>query len=186
MIERNENSDRTDITELLKSDGRDGIERALPHVYQELCLVASAYLRKERGDHTLQTGDLVHEVYMRLQSRDRADWRSRKHFLVVAADAMRRYLIDYARRHNADKRNGDGQPTLTLPNLGDHALDIMDLERALVELEQFDEDLATIVKLRFFAGLPTHEIGPVLNLSPMAVSRRWWQAKQWLKVELMA
>ncbi len=179
-------NESSDITELLASTEPDAMERALPHLYQELSVVASSYLARERADHTLQTGDLIHEVYMRLQGRKQMDWQSRKHFLVVAANAMRRYLIDYARQHGAKKRQRPDRGTITLPALDEKEFDVMDLESALTKLEALDDDMATIVKLRFFAGLPAREIAPVLGLSDMAVARRWWQARQWLKRELAA
>ena len=175
-----------DITELLSSSDPDALDRALPLIYDVLSDIASGYLRQERADHTMETGDLVHEVYSRLRGQSDADYHSRKHFLVVAANAMRRLLVDYSRRHNADKRTPGQQLTITLPALDEKAFDVMDLDAALTKLETLDQEMAVIVKLRYFAGLPAHEIGDVLDLSSMAVSRRWWQARQWLKRELAA
>ena len=173
-----------DVTQLLTSDDPDAAERALPFIYDTLRKVASSQLRHERDDHTMETGDLVHEVYFRLSGMRDVQWENRKHFLLVAATAMRRYLIDYARSRNTAKRSKPDHLTVTLPNIDNAQLEIMDLERALTKLESVDEELATVVKLRFYAGMPAADIGPVLKLSPMAVSRRWWQAKQWLKREL--
>ena len=176
--------DEIDITGLLSSTEPGAVDRAFPHIYGELAKVASAYLARERDDHPLQTRDLVHETYMRLRNKDQVDWQSRKHFLVVAAKAMRHLLLDLARRRLTGEKVARKEQAITVGHIDGLPVDIIDLDAALVQLESENSTLAEVVQLKFFAGLPAKEIGPLLGLSPMAVSRRWWQAKQWLRVQL--
>lgn len=175
-----------DVTRWL-AEWREGDERALerllPVVYGELRRLASRYLDREREDHTFQTHDLIHEAFLRLVPQRRVDWQNRAHFFAVAAQMMRRILVDHARRRRYDKHGGALQRVAIaeMPDLGVRSdLDFVGLDEALVELAQVDPSLAQIVDLRFFGGLEHGEIAGVLGVSTPTVQRRWRTAKAWL------
>lgn len=179
-----------DVTALLgdwSRGDRSALDQLLPLVYAELRLIATRQLRKERVGHTLQPTALVHEVYLRLVRQREGDWQNRAHFFGVAAQVMRRILVDHARRQNAGKR-GEGIPCLSvedareLPAPGE--LPILALDRALDRLEKVDSELARIVELRAFGGLTLEEAAHVLNVSPSTAKRDWRTAKAWLAREL--
>ena len=175
-----------DVTRWL-AEWRNGDERALerlfPVVYGELRRLASRYLDRERQGHTFQTHDLIHEAFLRLIPQRHVDWQSRNHFFAVAAQMMRRILVDHARRRQYDKHGGalhrvalDEMPDLAVRS----DLDFVGLDEALVELAEVDSSLAQIVDLRFFGGLEHGEIASVLGVSKPTVQRRWRTAKAWL------
>jgi len=158
----------------------------LPLVYAELRRVAARQLRNERADHTLAPTALVHEVYIRLVDQRSVDWQNRAHFFGVAAQVMRRILVDHARRHGASKR-GEGVRCVSIEEAKEVAasneIPILGLDDALTRLEQIDPDLAKIVELRAFGGLTIEDAAHVLSVSPSTVKRDWRTAKAWLNRE---
>lgn len=165
----------------------EALERLMPLVYDELRHIAARYLRKERQDHTLQTTALVHEAYIRLIDQNQANWQNRAQFFGVAAQMMRRILVDHARGHQADKRGG-GAAKLSLDEAIEIAdqkeVDLIALDDALNQLAQLDEQQCRVVELRFFAGLTVEEVAEVMKLSPATIKREWSMAKAWLHREL--
>lgn len=181
-----------DVTGLLVDFGkgdREALEDLMEAVYIELHRMASRYLSKERRDHTLQTTGLVHEAYLRLVGQDRIRWSNRLQFYGVAAQMMRRILIDYARGRSYQKRGG-GVPKVALERIGEVALDrpaeLVALDDALVDLEAFDPQLSKLVELRFFGGFQLQEVADLMGVSKITVSRRWTIARAWLYRHLAA
>lgn len=179
-----------DVTQLLQSwsDGnRQALADLLPLVYDELRRLAASYMRFEAPGHTLQATALVHEAYMRLINQREVHWKSRAHFFGIAAQMIRRILVDHIRATRAQKR-GSGFAALSL----DEALgvsekknwEIMALDDALKTLAKFDPQQAKIVELRFFAGLSIEETAAIVGISPATVKRDWVAAKAWLFREL--
>jgi len=166
---------------------RTALTQLLPLVYAELRRVAARQLRRERPDHTLQPTALVNEAYLRLVDQRQVDWQNRAHFFGVAAQVMRRILVDHARRHRASKR-GDGVRCVSIDEAKDVAaaneMPILALDHALGRLETLDADLARIVELRAFGGLTIDEAAHVLSVSPSTAKRDWRTAKAWLTREL--
>ena len=178
-----------DVTQLLRelSGGdRAALDKLLPLVYKELRHLAQGYLRRERSDHTLQPTALVHEAYLRLVDQNVA-WQNRAHFFGVAAETMRRILIDHARSHQARKR-GSGDIKLSLDegiNISDErARDLIALDDALKALARLDPQKSRIVELRFFGGLSIEETAEVLGVGTATVIRQWRTAKAWLYHEI--
>lgn len=157
--------------------------RLIPLVYGELRRLAGRYLKQERGRHTLETHDLIHEAFLRLVDQRQVDWRNRAHFFAIAAQMMRRILVDHARRRGS-RKHGGGVWKLVLEDVPDLAtqreVDLVALDEALGELAQVDGELAKVVELRFFGGLDHDEVAAVLGLSNPTVRRRWRVAKAWL------
>ncbi|MBL0162915.1 MAG: sigma-70 family RNA polymerase sigma factor [Xanthomonadales bacterium] len=157
-----------------------------PLVYQELRSLAHAQLRGEGEGHTLQTTALINETYLRLIGQNRTDWQTRSHFVAIAAQAMRRILIDHARRKLADKRPDPRQRVdfefAEMIPLRDETL--LALDRALSDLETLDPRQAKVVELKFFAGLDLDQIAKVLDVSAATVTREWRLAKGWLHMAL--
>lgn len=177
------------VTQLLSAYSRgdqQALDRLLPLVYDELRRLAGGYLRRERSDHTLQATALVHEAYMRLVEQD-VSWQNRAHFFGVAAQMMRRILVDHARGHAAAKR-GSGGIKLALDELVDlsdeKAADLVALDDALNALAAIDEQKSRIVELRYFGGLSIEETAHVLNIGTATVTRQWNIAKAWLYKEV--
>jgi RNA polymerase sigma factor (TIGR02999 family) len=171
------------------ADSSDGPGSVFALVYDELRKLAAAALRHERTDHTLQPTALVHEAYLRLADEPTARWENRSHFMAVAARAMRRILVDHARKHKAVKR-GSGAVRLSLDDLeraatlpGD-AVDLVALDDALGRLATLDPRQARIVELRFFGGLSVEETAAVVDSSARTVKRDWQLARAWLKREM--
>jgi RNA polymerase sigma factor (TIGR02999 family) len=166
---------------------RAALTALLPLVYGELRRVAARQLRRERADHTLQPTALVHEAYIRLVDQRQVDWQNRAHFFGVAAQVMRRILVDHARRHDAGKR-GDGVRCVSIDEARDvaatNAIPVLALDQALDRLETVDAELARIVELRAFGGLTIEEAAHVLSVSPSTAKRDWRTAKAWLNREL--
>ncbi len=180
---------REDITQLLLewSDGdQESMERLVPLVYNELRRIASRYLTGERSDHSLQPSDVVHEAYFRLVDQNAVRWRNRGHFFAIAAQTMRRILVDHARMHKYAKRGG-GKPRLSIDLVGEPAIerpsDLVALDDALTSLSDFDPAKAKIVELRFFGGLSIDETADVVGTSRATVVRQWRMAKAWLHRE---
>jgi RNA polymerase sigma factor (TIGR02999 family) len=175
-----------EVTELLRawSDGDAGArDRLIPLVYQELRQRAAACLRRERRSDTLQPTALVHEAYLRLVDQRRAVWRNRAQFLAVAAEMMRRVLVDRARAHRAAKRSGNwARVTLDPALAATDAVDVrvLDLDAALTELASFDPRRSRIAELRFFGGLSLEEAGEALGVSLATAERDWQVARAWL------
>jgi RNA polymerase sigma factor (TIGR02999 family) len=179
-----------DVTALLgdwSCGDRTALNHLLPLVYAELRRVAARQLRKERADHTLQPTALVHEVFIRLVDQRQVDWQNRAHFFGVAAQVMRRILVDHARRHSAGKR-GEGVRCVSVDEAkhvpASNQMPILALDHALDRLETVDAELAKIVELRAFAGLTIEEAAHVLSVSPSTAKRDWRTAKAWLTREL--
>jgi RNA polymerase sigma factor (TIGR02999 family) len=174
------------VTALLKR-WRQGdsaaLEKLLPLVYNELRRIAARQLRRERPDHTLQPTALVNEVYLKLVDQDRIDWRNRAQFFGVAAQLIRRILVDHVRNRRAAKR-GAGAITVALDNAVlepvPQDIDLIKLDDALLSLAAKDEQQSRVVELRFFAGLSIEETAQVLGISPSTVKRDWAAAKAWL------
>lgn len=178
------------VTQLLSEmqKGRTGAaDELLPLVYQELRRIARAYMRRERPDHTLQATALVHEAYLQLVDQKRVDWKNRAHFFGVAAQLMRRILVEHARAHQAQKRGG-AAAKLTLEEAINYfpqkELTLVALDDCLKELERLDPRQSRIVELRFFGGLTTEETSEVLGISTATVEREWRSARAWLHAQL--
>ena len=178
------------ITHLLKewSDGdQQALEELTPLVYGELRQQAARYLRRERPGHTLQTTALINEAYLRLIDAKDVQWQSRTHFFAIAANLMRRVLVDHARRRGAEKRGGS-QVRLTLNDALSAAketdVDLMAIDEALNRLATIDAQQARIVELRFFSGLSVEETATALGVSPKTVKRDWSVARAWLRREI--
>lgn len=176
-----------EVTRLLQdwSDGsREALDKLLPLVYEELRRLAHSYLTHERPDHTLQTTALVHEAYLRLIDQHSVNWQNRAQFFALSAQAMRRILIDSARRHTSVKR-GSGGSKISLDEAatvsGETANEsLLALDMALQELEKVDAEQSRIVELRYFGGLTIEETAEVLKTSPATVKREWTMARAWL------
>jgi len=178
------------VTELLlrwRSGDSDALQSLMPLVYAELHLLADAYLRRERSDHTLQSTALVHEAYLRLTGNALPEWHDRAHFFGIAAHLMRQILVEYARSRNAAKRGGRAC-RLTLGGAEDHFerpdADIVALDDALNDLSKIDPQQARVVELRFFAGLSIEDTAQALGISASSVKRDWNTARVWLFREL--
>ena len=171
----------------LSSDNQKVLPQLIPVLYGELRQLASSYLRRERANHTLQPTALVHEAYLRLVDQNVVQWKNRAHFFGVAAQLMRRILVDYARSHQAEKRGGD----ISKVCLEDAVIaskangpDVLALHETLGRLAAIDQQQERIVELRVFAGLTIEEIAEVIGVSPATVKRDWSTGKAWLAREL--
>ena len=179
------------ITQLLKewSDGNGAsLDELMPLVYEELRRQAARYLRRERANHTLQTTALIHEAYLKLVDQRKVKWQNRAHFFAIAAQAMRRILVDYARERKREKRGGAAE-NLPIDEAFQVAskeknIDLVALDEALTRLAEFDERQARIVELKYFSGLDIDETAEVLGISNATVRRDWNIAKAWLKQEI--
>jgi RNA polymerase sigma factor (TIGR02999 family) len=174
------------VTHLLQAWGRGDLqsrEALLTLVYQDLKRQAAAYLRRERPEHTLQPTALVHEAFVRLVGQDRVEWQNRAHFFGVAAQMMRRILVDHARARRAEKRPEMGIRVELDDRIGvatPRGDDLLMLDQALDELSAADARQGQIVELRYFGGLSEQEVAELLSLSRTTVSREWKQARSWL------
>ncbi len=171
--------DSVDVMQLLANAGegdKRAIDHLLPLVYDELRSIASNLMRSERADHTFDPTVLVHEAYTKLVDQTRAQWRDKAHFFAVAAQAMRRILIDHARRRNTHKRGGQRSKLLLTDQLiiaYDNEIDLIELDDALKKLAEENEDYSRLVELRFFAGLTIADTATILNTSTSSVERQW-------------
>lgn len=180
-----------EITQLLaayNNGDHQALEQVFPLVYNELRRLAAGYLRREREDHTLQPTALVHEAYLRLLGQD-VDWQNRAHFLGVAAQMMRRILVDHARQHRSEKR-GSGGVKIALDEVeainlsAERAADLIALDDALTALAEFDPQKSRMVELRYFAGLSVEETAKVLGISIATFVRQWKTTRAWLYREI--
>jgi RNA polymerase sigma factor (TIGR02999 family) len=182
---------RKEVTQVLLDWNRgdeNAPERLMPLVYEELRRLARQYLQRERPDHTLQATGLVHEAYLRLVDQSNMTWQNRAQFFSVAAQMMRRILVDHARAHQAAKRGGVREKLEfdeALAPSDERAVDLIALDDALQDLVTFDVRKSRIVELRFFGGLSIEEIGEVLAISPRTIRREWRVAKAWLRREII-
>lgn len=174
------------ITELL-IEWRDGdvtaLDKLMPLVYEELRRLARYYMRRERPGHTLQTGALVNEAYLRLVDHKGMRWQNRAHFYAVAAQAMRRILVDHARFHRYAKRGGGAQPLeldAAAAQFQRQAAELVALDDALSDLSAIDPRKSQIVEMRYFGGMSVEETAQVLGVSSVTVMREWRTAKAWL------
>lgn len=180
-----------DITTLLVRWGhgdQQALDALTPMVYQELRRLANSRLRRERSDHTLDGTALVHEAYLRLVDQKQVEWRSRNQFYALAAELIRRILVDHARARVAAKRGGGGVKLSldeALAPAQEREQDLVSLDDALNALGQADPQQSRIVELRYFAGLTIEETADVLGLSPATIKRDWVIAKAFLKREMM-
>jgi RNA polymerase sigma factor (TIGR02999 family) len=185
-------SESNQLTQLLIAWGAgdaQALEQLTPLVYAELRRLAHAYMRGERPGHTLQTTALVHEAFLRLLGNPQEQWQNRAHFYGIAAQMMRRVLVDYARTNLRAKRGGT-QVHVALEDIGEDAdlavsqasfdVEVLALDAALAELNNLDARRARVVELRFFGGLSVEETAQVLNVAPDTVVRDWRVAKAWL------
>lgn len=171
----------------LKQDDSDLVERIYPLVYEHLRNEAHYQLRRERADHTLQTTALVHEAYLKLVDQKQAEYHNRTHFLAIAALAMRRILISYARKNNAEKRGGKEQAITFVDGMAPYEArlsEMIDLDDALQKLEEMNERQAKIVQYRFFGGLNYKEIANVVGGTEHSVRYDWRVARAWLRREI--
>src|SRR6266550_3905137 len=183
-------SNSDNVTQLLLewSDGnQNALQELLPLIYGELRRLAHNFLYRERAGHTLQTTALVHEAYLKLIDQRDARWQNRAHFFAIAAQAMRRILIDSARKHAAQKRGG-AQEKLALGEVASISLEpdtkLLALDEALDALAEIDPQQSRIVELRYFGGLTIEETAEVMNSSPATVKREWAMARAWLHQKL--
>jgi RNA polymerase sigma factor (TIGR02999 family) len=181
----------TEITEMLRewSGGKqEALDALLPFVYAELHRQAARYLRRERGGHTLQTTALIHEAFLKLIDQREVNWQNRAHFFGIAAQMMRRILVDYARNRHREKRGGADEnlplEAAALVISGRKSIDLVALDEALMRLEKIDERQARIVELRYFSGLSIEETAEALRISPATVKNDWRMAKAWLHQEI--
>ena len=183
-----EESSAVDITQLLRDwqrGDREALDRLMPLVYDELHLIASRHLARERPERTLQTTALVNEAYMKLVDQRKVDWQNRAHFFALAAQLMRRIVLDDARRRHRQKHGGE---VIRIPiegvqvaaRSGLDAIDVLELDRVLTQLETLDVDQGRIVELRFYGGLTIEETAEVMGVSIATIKREWAMAKGWL------
>ncbi len=175
-----------DLTQLLvdwSAGDQEAFGELMPVVYDELHRLAARYLRRERGDHTLQTTALVHEAYIRLIDQKRVQWQNSLQFFALAAQMMRRILVDHARRKGYEKHGGqvrrvslDDAPEVSR----ERAADVVAVDEALLALAEVDKELARIVELRYFGGFKSEEIGELMGVSVPTVTRKFSLAKAWL------
>lgn len=183
-------SDPEDITQLLSkvtAGDREAQSKLISIVYDELHRLASYYMRQERPDHTLQPTALVHEAFLKLFEQQDMTWENRKHFFAVAAQVMRRILVDHARTRNAQKR-GAGRQRIELESAAvwaeDRPRDLLVIDEALTRLADWDARQCQVVELRFFGGLSIEETAEVLGVSTRTIKRDWTMARAWLHGEL--
>jgi RNA polymerase sigma factor (TIGR02999 family) len=183
-------STRQEVTQLLGdwSGGDEGaLEKLIPLVQPELHRLAHYYMSRERAGHTLQTTALLNEAYLQLTDKTQPPWRNRTHFMAVAAQLMRRIMVDHARARHALKR-GAGAIRVTLDETAlvteERAEELLALDEALEKLAEFDRRRCEVVEMRYFGGLTVEEIADVLKVHPNTVMRDWRAAKAWLYAEL--
>ena len=180
-----------DVTILLRklTDGdKAAPEELMPLVYDELRRLARGYMKNERTGHTLQATALVHEAYIRLVDWENVTWQNRAHFFAVAAQMMRKVLVDHARSRDAQKRGGGAQKlaldeAVSFPT-AKREVDLIALDEALQSLAELDPIQAQVVELRFFGGLTIEEAAHALDTTPAIIRREWTVAKAWLNREI--
>jgi RNA polymerase sigma-70 factor (ECF subfamily) len=178
----NDNGQVTQLLKAMHAGDTQAAESLLPLVYAELHRLAKGYMRRERPDHTLQATALINEAYLKLVGED-IDWNSRAHFIGLAANVMRRVLVDYARAHNAEQRGGGLQRVEMQDELAISAQqldEVEHLDEALKNLEKENPRQARVVELRYFGGLSVEQIAALLQIAPRSVKRDWALARIWL------
>lgn len=181
-----------EVTELLVAWGKgdqNACDELMPLVYAQLSKLAHSYMSRERPAHTLQTAGLVNEAFLRLADQRNVRWQNRAHFFGIAAQMMRRVLVDYARNRHYAKRGGDAQKVSLEEALiisDERSKEVVAIDEALQRLSEFDLRKAEVVELRFFGGLSVDETAEVLKVSPGTVKRDWTLAKAWLRREINA
>ncbi len=180
-----------EITQLLRDLNRgdpETVDRLLELLYKDLHEMAARHFARERPGHTLQPTALVHEAYLRLVDQHATKWQSRSHFLALAAVAMRRVLVDHARRHLAGRRGGALAPCIEFTDKMAVTLpcsdELLALDEALHRLQAFSPEQSRMVELRYFGGLSVDETAEVMEVSPMTIKRQWKSAKAWLEREI--
>ena len=178
------------VTQLLidwSNGDKAAVDKLIPLVYDELRRLARYYMRRERAGATLQTTALVNEAYLRLVDQKKVQWQNRAHFFAIAAQLMRRILIDRARKRYNSKRGGDVRKVsldqAAIVSTG-RSSDLVALDEALTDLEAIDQRKSKVVELRFFGGLNIEETAEVMSISPATVQREWSMAKAWLYREI--
>jgi RNA polymerase sigma-70 factor, ECF subfamily len=191
MSENTPESEVQEVTRLLQSlntGNREAVDALIPLVYAELRKLAAHYLKSERGEHTLQPTALVHEAFLRLVEQETA-WQNRTHFFAMAANLMRRILVDYARGHAAEKRGGAAEK-ISMEDafvfVKERPSEMIALDDALEELAKLDPRRSRVVELKFFGGLNHEEIAQVLSVHVNTVLRDWNLARAWLKTQMQA
>jgi RNA polymerase sigma factor (TIGR02999 family) len=181
------NSPSKNVSQLLLawSQGDEAaLEQLTPLVYDELHRLAQRYIRRENPGHTLQTSALVNEAYLRLVDQKSVRWQNRSHFFAIAAQLMRRILVDHARSHARQKRGGQAQ-RLSLDATAimskESVVDLVAIDEALNKLARFDSQKSRIVEMKFFGGLSTDEVAESLHVSSRTIEREWRKAKAWLR-----
>lgn len=159
------------------------LEQLKPYVERELHRIAHHYLRRQNTGHTLQTSAIVNEVYLKLIDQTQVEWQNRAHFFAIAAQLMRRILIDHARTRKRVKRRGSDQVEASIMST-DEAAELISLDKAMNKLAKLDKQKAQVVELRYFGGLSVAETAEVLRLSSVTVKRDWSFAKSWLHHEI--
>lgn len=181
-------SDVTEILQQIDAGDQAAAEELLPLVYEELRKLAQARMAAERPDHTLQATALVHEAYLRLVNTDKVRrWESRSHFFAAAAEAMRRILVDAARRRSRPKHGGDLERVSLADSqiqAEDDTLDVLALDEALEKLKKLDPRKAQLVQMRFFGGLSGKDAAGILGIAESTANLDWAYAKTWLRVEM--
>ena len=180
-----------EITRMLQAwsgGNREALEDLMPLVYDELHRQAARYLRRERSNHTIQTTALIHEAYLQLIDQREVSWQNRAHFFAIAAQAMRRILVNYAKARHREKRGGVNEnlplEEAALVASEGSGVDLVALDEALTRLASLDKQQARVVELRYFSGLSIEETSEVLGISTATVKRDWNMAKAWLLQEL--
>jgi RNA polymerase sigma-70 factor (ECF subfamily) len=180
----------SEVTQLLRTwaeGDQEALNKLIPLVYKELHRLAAGYMRKESPNHTLQTSALVNEAYLRLVDQKKVRWQNRAHFFGVAAQLMRRILVDHARSRASLKR-GAGTQKLSLDETAiitnDRAAEFLQLDEALTNLSEFDPRKSRIVEMKIFGGLNTEEIAEIEKVSADTIEREWRKAKAWLQREM--
>ncbi|MBX7173268.1 MAG: sigma-70 family RNA polymerase sigma factor [Pyrinomonadaceae bacterium] len=178
------NENLTKLLQASNEGNREALDQLLPIVYDELRRIARHQLSKERANHTLQATALVNEAYMKLIGQHSVDWHNRAHFFSIAAETMRRILVNHAVERNAQKRGG-GATIVSLEEeidfIHQRDLDVLALDDALKKLEEFDKTQAKIIELKFFGGMTNEEIADVMGVSDSTIKREWRMAKAWLQ-----
>ena len=182
-------TDAGNVTKLLldwREGDRSALDQLIPIIYDDLLRMARARLKNEHHQCTLQPTALVHESYLRLADQTKLQWQNRAHFYAIAANTMRRVLIDYARKRNADKRGGGVRITLQteMDFAEERPSDLLVMDQALTRLAAFDERKSRAVELKFFGGMTTEEIGEVLGISVATVGRELRLGQAWLRREM--
>jgi RNA polymerase sigma-70 factor (ECF subfamily) len=172
----------------MKRGNSEALPKLIPLIYNELRRLAAHFLRDEREGHTLQPTALVHEAYLRLAGQNRAEWQNRAQFMAVAAQVMRRILVDYARQHVAAKRGGGAPPAdFQISNIAvgvEQSEETLAIDEALARLAVLDPQQARVVEMRYFGGLTVEETAEALSIAPRTVKREWALAKAWLRTEI--